>query len=207
MSDPAPLAYGRGAHGRFTAGNSAAKGRAHAFANQAAALRKAFYAEVTPGDMRRVVRKLVTEATGGNLQAARLLLLWVIGKPSDPVHQDFVARLVAAEAQADHASPPLPADREACQNLAARPGTDLSRKLERLADPEAHMDLAARALAAEIHALRGATPEPGAGEPALLDGHPLGRISLARPPVYCTRASHIDGTAVMGSWALATTGH
>jgi hypothetical protein len=133
-----------------------------------AALRKAFYAEVTPGDMRRVVRKLVTEATGGNLQAARLLLLWVLGKPADPVHPDAVARLVAAEAQADQAPPPLPADREACQDLAARPDTDLHRTLARLADPEARLNLVARALAQEIRAWRGVIPALGdAGEPAL----------------------------------------
>jgi hypothetical protein len=163
MSDPAPLAYGRDAHGRFTAGNGAAKGRAHAFAKQAAALRKAFYAEVTPADMRRVVRTLVTEATGGNLQAARLLLLWVIGKPDDPVHPDGVARLVAAEAQTDN-SPPLSAEREACLDA------DLHRTLARLTDPEARMDAAARALGREIRILRGLPPIPGGiGVPALGD--------------------------------------
>jgi hypothetical protein len=88
MSDPLPLPYGRDAHGRFTAGNCVAKGRAHAFAKQAAALRRAFYQEVKPQDMRRVVRRLITEAAEGNLQAARLLLLWVLGKPDDPVHPD-----------------------------------------------------------------------------------------------------------------------
>ena len=144
MSDPAPLAFGRDSAGRFTHGNTVAKGRAHAFAKQAAALRKAFYDEVKPGDMRRVVRKLITEATGGNLQAARLLLLWVIGKPDDAVHPDFVARLAAAEAQADQAPPPRPAAREA------------------------DLDFAARELAQEIIALRGLPPTPGGvGVPAL----------------------------------------
>jgi hypothetical protein len=164
MGDPAPLAYGRDAHGRFTAGNGAAKGRAHAFAKQAAALRQAFYAEVRPADMRRVVRKLITEATDGNLQAARLLLLWVLGKPDDAVHPDGIARLVAAEAQADQTPPPLPAERETCLDA------DLHRELARLTDPEARLDVAARALAAEIRVLRGAMPDPGAVVgPALKD--------------------------------------
>jgi hypothetical protein len=164
MSDPAPLPYGRDAHGRFTAGNRAGQGRSHPFAKQAAALRRAFYAEVTPADMRRVVRTLITEAAGGNLQAARLLLLWVIGKPDDPVHPDGIARLVAAEARADRLSPSLPAEREAHLD------TDLHSELERLADPEARLNVAARALAAEMRVLRGAMPDPGAiVGPALKD--------------------------------------
>jgi hypothetical protein len=117
--------------------------------------------------MRRVVRKLVTQATGGNLQAARLLLLGSLASRRS-VPPDSMARLVAAEAQADDAPPPLPADREACQDLAARPDTDLHRTLERLADPEARLNLVAWALAQEIRAWRGVIPALGdAGEPAL----------------------------------------
>jgi RecB family exonuclease len=171
MSDLAPLAYGRDAHGRFTAGNGAAKGRAHPFARKAAALRKAFFDEVKPADMRRVVRTLVTEATGGNLQAARLLLLWVLGKPSDPVHPDAVEHLIAAEAQADQAPSSLPTEREAGLDLAVGPDTDLHRELERLADPEARLDLAARALAAEIRILRGMTTVPGGIDLPALEDH------------------------------------
>jgi hypothetical protein len=146
MSDPAPLPYGRDVNGRFTAGNTVAKGRAHAFARKAAALRQAFYAEVTPADMRAVVRKLITEATGGNLQAARLVLLWIVGKPTDPHHPDAVAAMLAAEAQAVTLPSPMPADREAC------------------------MELAAKVLAEEIRSCRGLIPAPGdAVETALED--------------------------------------
>jgi hypothetical protein len=96
--------------------------------------------------MRRVVRKLITEATGGNLQAARLVVLWLVGKPTDPHHPDAVAAMIAAEAQAATPPSPLPPDREALEHLAARE------------------------LAAEIRALRGAIPAPGAAvEPALAD--------------------------------------
>jgi hypothetical protein len=60
----------------------------------------------------------------------------------------------------------LPAERETW------PDPDLHRTLERLTDPEACLDLAARALAEEIHTLRGALPVPGgAGETALEDRH------------------------------------
>jgi hypothetical protein len=82
MSDPAPLAYGRDAADRFTRGNTEGHGRAHASAQQAAALRRAFYAEVKPADMRAVVRKLVSQALEGHLQAAHLVLLWIVGKPA-----------------------------------------------------------------------------------------------------------------------------
>jgi hypothetical protein len=80
MEAPLPNGVnGRDHLGRFTPGNIASQGRAYAFATQAAALLRAFYDEVTPADMRALVRKLITEATGGNLQAARLVLLWVVG--------------------------------------------------------------------------------------------------------------------------------
>jgi hypothetical protein len=146
MREPEPLPYGRDRAGRFAPGNSLGKGRAHAFARQAAQLRKAFYDEVTPADMRALVRKLVTEATGGNLQAARLLLLWLIGKPSEAHHPDAVEAMLAAEVQAATPPPPLPVD------------------------PEARLDWAARELAQEMRACRGLIPEPGeAVEVALED--------------------------------------
>lgn len=108
MNDPVPLAYGRDAHGRFTPGNTAGQGRAYPFAKQAAALRKAFFDKVTPADMRALVRTLITEAAGGNLQATRLVLLWIVGRPVDPHHPDAIA---AMEAAAEHAAAPPPGSR------------------------------------------------------------------------------------------------
>jgi hypothetical protein len=96
MSDPAPLPYGRDHHARFTPGNTASKGRAHAFARQAAALRRAFYEGVTPEDMQQLVRTLVKAALAGNLGAARLVLLWILGKPSEAHHPDAVEAMAAA---------------------------------------------------------------------------------------------------------------
>jgi hypothetical protein len=146
MSDPAPLAYGRDAHGRFTNGNRVGQGRAHAFAKQAASLRKAFFDEVTPADMQALVRTLVKEATGGNLQAARLLMLWILGKPPEPIFPDAIAAMLAAEAQA--AAPPQPIP----------------------ADPEDRMNLAVMELAEEIRTLRGGRTDPSeAVETALED--------------------------------------
>jgi len=110
------------------------------------------------------VRTLVEKAKAGDLAAAKLVLLWAIGRPADPVFPDVIARLAAAEAQADQAPPPLPAEREVWLD------TDLHRELARLTDPEARLNLAARALAEDIRALRGLRPAPGdAGEPAIKD--------------------------------------
>lgn len=143
MSDPAPLAYGRDRLGRFVPGNQAGKGRAHPFARQAAALRRAFFEELTPADMRALVRTLVTEASGGNLQAARLVLLWVLGKPHDPIHPDVIqAAVEAAEGWPES----LPDDQEASGETA---------------DRDARMDQAVRLLAQEIRRERQAMPVPG----------------------------------------------
>jgi hypothetical protein len=111
------------------------------------------------------VRTLVEKAKAGDLVAAKLLLLWGIGRPSDPVFPDAIARLAAAEAQADQAPPPPPAAREAYLDA------DLHRELARLADPEARLDLAARALGREIRALRGMIPVPGGVDLPALEDH------------------------------------
>jgi hypothetical protein len=94
MSDPLPIANGmngttgRDALGRFTPGNRAAVGRNQPFATQAAALRRAFYAAVTPADLQALARHLITQAKGGNLAATKLLLLWLLGKPGEAVNPD-----------------------------------------------------------------------------------------------------------------------
>jgi hypothetical protein len=82
-------------------------------------------------------------------------LFWVLGKPDNAVHPDAIARLIAAEAQADQAPPLLPAERE------ARLDAELHRELERLTDPEARLNLAARPLGQEIRAWRDLTLAPG----------------------------------------------
>ena len=59
------------------------------------------------------MRTLVEKAKADDLVAAKLILLWAIGRPADPVHPDGIARLIAVEAQAVDPSPPLPADHQA----------------------------------------------------------------------------------------------
>jgi hypothetical protein len=91
-------------------------------------------------------------------------LFWVLGKPDNAVHPDAIARLIAAEAQADQPPPPRPAEWEAW------PNADLHQELARLTDPEARLNLAARALGREIRILRGLAPVPsGVDLPALAD--------------------------------------
>jgi hypothetical protein len=163
MDTPSPNGdNGRDARGRFAPGHKGGPG--NPFARRSAAIRTAFLEAISPQDIRTIVRTLVAKAKAGDLVAAKLILLWGIGRPDDPVHPDGVARLAAAEARADQRPPSLPAEREAHLD------TDLHRELERLADPEARLNVAARALAAEIRILRGLAPAPGGVDwPTLAD--------------------------------------
>jgi hypothetical protein len=145
MDAPSPdTPHGRDALGRFTPGHKGGPG--NPFARRSAAIRSAFLNAISQQDLQAIVRTLVEKAKAGDLVAAKLILLWAIGRPDDPVHPDGVAARLAAEVQINDPPLPLPADREAC------------------------MDFAARALAEEIRALWGAMPAPGGvGELALED--------------------------------------
>jgi hypothetical protein len=88
LMEPITNGEERDAQGRFTAGNRAAAGHARPFAQQAAALRRAFYHAVREEDLRAVARKLIDKAIDGDLTAAKLVLLWTLGKPPEPVWPD-----------------------------------------------------------------------------------------------------------------------
>jgi hypothetical protein len=144
MEAPSPNgANGRNAQGRFVPGNQGGPG--NPFARRSAAIRKAFLEAVSVEDIQAIVRMLIDKAKAGDLVASKLVLLWAIGRPTDPHHPDAVEAMAAAEAQAAVPPPPLPAD------------------------PEARLDLAARALAAAIRAARGVIPEPGDAVEAALE--------------------------------------
>jgi hypothetical protein len=85
---------GRDALGRFLKGNIFAKG--NPFARHAGAIRKAFYDEATPEDLRQIARKLLNAAKGGDWVAAQVALRWLLGKPPDPI--DPYALLIKAAA-------------------------------------------------------------------------------------------------------------
>jgi hypothetical protein len=86
-----PKAEGRdSSSGRFTAGNRYGKGNPHA--RRMAALRQAFLSAATEERMRELGEKLFAAALAGDWQAAKLFLLFVIGRPSDAVNPDTLDR-------------------------------------------------------------------------------------------------------------------
>jgi len=81
-----PPNNGHDAQGRFTKGNKAARG--NPFARRMAKLRSIALDAVTEEDVRAVVRKLVDQAKAGDSAAAKLLLAYVLGRPTEAVNPD-----------------------------------------------------------------------------------------------------------------------
>ena len=77
---------GRDDTGRFTAGNRGGPG--NPFARQVAALRQALIASVTAEDIQAVAASMLELAKRGNVQAAKVLLLYTIGKPQPAPEPD-----------------------------------------------------------------------------------------------------------------------
>lgn len=77
---------GRDAAGRFTAGNRGGPG--NPFARRVGALRSALLSVFTEEKLRLVVDSLLERAACGDIPAAKLVLLYGIGKPSDTVDPD-----------------------------------------------------------------------------------------------------------------------
>lgn len=87
---------GRDSNGRFASGNGFARGNPHASA--VAQMRSAFLRAATPERMERLANKLMQMAEGGDLDAARLLLDRVFGRPVQPID---MAPMPADEAASD----------------------------------------------------------------------------------------------------------
>jgi hypothetical protein len=81
---------GRDHKGRFVAGAPPGPGRpvANPFARYQAELRAALLAEVTPTDVRTILRQVIRIAKRGHLPAVELLLKWTLGTPPAPVDPD-----------------------------------------------------------------------------------------------------------------------
>lgn len=79
---------GRDASGRFAPGNKL--GRGSPLARKAASLRAALLRAVTPADIHDIARKLIDEALGGDVPAAREVLDRCLGRP---IEWDVLARL------------------------------------------------------------------------------------------------------------------
>jgi hypothetical protein len=82
----AAAASNHGAGGRFVAGNRAAAG--NPFHRAVAARRKALLDAVSPDDIAQVGKKLCELALAGDVAAAKVLLLHVVGKPHDAADPD-----------------------------------------------------------------------------------------------------------------------
>ncbi len=91
MSRPRPLAHAhftaaRDNKGRFMKGNPGGPG--NPFARQVAMLRSVLVNTVRPEDMKRIAQDLVVQAKFGNMEALKLLFLYVLGKPAQAVNPD-----------------------------------------------------------------------------------------------------------------------
>jgi hypothetical protein len=84
---PTPhIGAAQGPDGRFAKGNPGGPG--NPFARQVAALRQAALAAITPEDVRAILAKMAELALGGDVQAAKLVLAYAIGKPAPPADPD-----------------------------------------------------------------------------------------------------------------------
>jgi hypothetical protein len=79
---------GRDARGRFTPGNAGGGRPANPFARYQAELRGALLAEVSPADVRTILRQVIRIAKRGHLPAVELLLRWTLGAPPVPIDPD-----------------------------------------------------------------------------------------------------------------------
>jgi len=82
----------RDAMGRFSQGNQGGPG--NPYAKKISELRSALMQAVTPDDLQEVIAKLVEEAKGGNIPAAKELLDRVLGRA---LEVDLLDRLDAVE--------------------------------------------------------------------------------------------------------------
>jgi hypothetical protein len=83
---PAVPDGGRGPNGRFAPGNKFSRG--NPFYRRQAALRQALLEAVTADDLQRLARQLYAQAVGGDVAAARVLLVHLLGRPTAAVNPD-----------------------------------------------------------------------------------------------------------------------
>jgi hypothetical protein len=111
--------------------DSGQAGADNLYSRKSAALRAAIMAAVTEQDIREVVAALVTRAKDGNVAAARILLSYTVGRPTEADRPEpaavaqFLERLVPGQT----ASPPPPCpDTPATIQPTQRPGTRLNAR-------------------------------------------------------------------------------
>ena len=95
---------GRTPNGQFAKGNKHGTGNPHA--RRVAQLRSTLLDTVGENGLADIVQGMVTAAKGGDVAAAKLLLSYLLGKPTDSIEPDFVEiherQLQAKERSQDH---------------------------------------------------------------------------------------------------------
>lgn len=93
MTEPSQTeSNGRGPGGKFTTGNRCALGNPNA--RRVAAIRRALFASIKPGDLKAAVAELVKQAKGGDRLALAELLDRTLGRP---VQSDLLMRVEELE--------------------------------------------------------------------------------------------------------------
>jgi len=95
-------AIGRDESGRFTLGNAGGPG--NPFAKRVAALRAALLSAITPTDIKVIIKKLIKQARGGDLAAAKEVLDRAVGRP---VELDFLEKIENLERMLDEITGPI----------------------------------------------------------------------------------------------------
>jgi hypothetical protein len=83
---PASNGEGRAANGQFAKGNTLGKG--NPFYRRLAEVRAHSIAEISPSEVRAIMRKLLDLGMAGDVAAISILLRYVIGKPAKAVNPD-----------------------------------------------------------------------------------------------------------------------
>ena len=92
---------GHDEQGRFTRGNSCARG--NPFAKKVARLRSALLQAITPADVRAIIKKVIKRARGGDLAAAKEVFDRAVGRP---VELDFLEKIENLERILDEIAGP-----------------------------------------------------------------------------------------------------
>lgn len=88
---PKTSANGRQSNGRFAKGNKFGPG--NPFSRKVAGLRSALLRKIDEEHIERVADKLLAMALEGDLAAIKLVLLYAVGRPAEPVNPDDLDRL------------------------------------------------------------------------------------------------------------------
>jgi hypothetical protein len=80
--------YGRDRNGRFTKGNPGGPG--NPFTRRIAEFRRVLCTRIQPQDLGLLAQLLLERAQEGDMAALKLLLLYTVGRPAEPVNPDLV---------------------------------------------------------------------------------------------------------------------